>query len=158
MLLKDITLSGGAPEPCTSRIDYFSGKEGTLVMVNGQVNPVLKIQPGEVRCWKIVNASNARFSKLSLEGHQLQVIGTEGGLLALPCSRGGGSTAQQAMLLTVSYSGAHLTDIRQDRVADAQHGRAAPHGRLDAPGGGPVMPAGAPAVTWGRDRSPGAPG
>ncbi len=139
MFLKDISLAGTAPEPYTSRMDYMHGKEGTLVMVNGQVNPVLKIQPGEVQRWKIVNGSNARFYKLSLEGHQLQVIGTEGGLLdrpypltsillspgerldvlvratqtaksyrllALPYSRGGGSTAQQVTLLTVSYSGA----------------------------------------------------
>ena len=84
MFLKDITLSGNAPEPYTSRMDYMHGKEGNLIMVNGQLNPVLNIRPGQVQRWKIVNGSNARFYKLSLEGHTLQVIGTEGGLLDKP--------------------------------------------------------------------------
>ncbi len=84
MFIKDITLSGNVPQPYTSMMDYMHGKEGSLIMVNGQVNPVLDIQPGEVQRWKIVNGSNARFYKLSLEGHTLQVIGTEGGLLDKP--------------------------------------------------------------------------
>ncbi len=84
MFLKDITLSGNVPQPYTSMMDYMHGKEGSLIMVNGQVNPVLDIQPGQVQRWKIVNGSNARFYKLRLEGHTLQVIGTEGGLLDKP--------------------------------------------------------------------------
>jgi FtsP/CotA-like multicopper oxidase with cupredoxin domain len=84
LFIKDITLSGGAPEPYTSLMDYMHGKEGNTVMVNGQVNPVLSIKPGQVQRWRIVNACNARFLKLSLEGHTLQIIGTEGGLLKNP--------------------------------------------------------------------------
>ncbi len=84
MFLKDITLNGNVPEPYTSTMDYMRGKEGNIIMVNGQVNPKLTIRPGQVQRWKIVNGSNARFYKLSLEGHTLQVIGTEGGLLDKP--------------------------------------------------------------------------
>jgi len=84
LFIKDITLADGAPEPYTSLMDYMHGKEGNTVMVNGQVNPVLSIRPGQVQRWKIVNACNARFLKLGLEGHGLQVIGTEGGLLDKP--------------------------------------------------------------------------
>ena len=84
LILKDITLSGGAPEQYSSMMDFMHGKEGATVMVNGQVNPVLPIRPGQVQRWRIVNASNARFYHLSLEGHTFQVIGTEGGLLDKP--------------------------------------------------------------------------
>ncbi len=84
MVLKDMTLSGSAPSPYTSMMDYMHGKEGNLVMVNGQVNPVLNIRPGQVQRWQIVNASNARFYKLSLEGHSLSLVGTDGGLLDKP--------------------------------------------------------------------------
>ncbi|MEK6742010.1 MAG: multicopper oxidase family protein [Nitrospirota bacterium] len=84
LILKDITLSGSAPEPYTSMMDYMHGKEGDIVMVNGQVNPLLPIRPGQVQRWRVLNASNARFYKLSLEGHALQIIGTEGGLLKNP--------------------------------------------------------------------------
>ena len=84
LILKDITLSGAEPEPYTSLMDFMHGKEGNTVMVNGQVNPVLNIRPGQVQRWRILNASNARFYKLSLENHTLQVIGTEGGLVDKP--------------------------------------------------------------------------
>ncbi len=75
MVIKDITLSGSAPEPYTSQMDYMHGKEGNTVMVNGQVNPVLSIKPGQVQRWRVVNACNARFLKLSLEGHTMYIVG-----------------------------------------------------------------------------------
>ena len=84
MILKDIALSGAAPAPYTSTMDFMHGKEGDTVMVNGQVNPVLNMHPGQVQRWRILNASNARFYMLSLEGHGLSVVGTEGGLLDKP--------------------------------------------------------------------------
>jgi len=54
------------------------------MMVNGKVNPVLAMRPGQVQRWKIVNASNARFYKLNLASHNLNVVGTDGGLLDKP--------------------------------------------------------------------------
>jgi FtsP/CotA-like multicopper oxidase with cupredoxin domain len=86
LVLKDITLSGGAPEPYSSRGEYLTGREGDTVMVNGQVNPELMIRPGQVQRWRVMNASNARFYKLSLENHSLQIIGTDAGLLDKPYS------------------------------------------------------------------------
>jgi len=83
MVLKDITLSGSAPADHTMD-DFMNGKEGDVMMVNGKVNPVLNMKPGQVQRWKIVNASNARFYKLSLASHTLQIIGTDGGLLDKP--------------------------------------------------------------------------
>ncbi len=87
MILKDITLSGSEPAPHAMMSDYMQGKEGDVVMVNGQVNPRLTLKNGQVQRWRILNASNARFYKLSLESHNLQVIGTDGGLLDKPYPR-----------------------------------------------------------------------
>ncbi len=84
LVLKDIALAGGAPAPHDSIMDYMVGKEGNLVTVNGQVNPVLAIRPGQVQRWRIFNTSTARFFRLSLEGHALNVIGTDAGLLDKP--------------------------------------------------------------------------
>jgi FtsP/CotA-like multicopper oxidase with cupredoxin domain len=81
--LKDISLSGSKVEPYTME-DYINGKEGDIVMVNGQVNPVLPIKPGQVQRWMIVNASTARFYKLSLDDHTMYLVGTDGGLLDKP--------------------------------------------------------------------------
>jgi len=83
LVLKDVNLSGTDPEPYTS-MDFEDGKEGNTVMVNGQVNPVLPIRPGQVQRLRVVNASTARFYKLSLENHTLYVVGTDGGLLDKP--------------------------------------------------------------------------
>jgi FtsP/CotA-like multicopper oxidase with cupredoxin domain len=84
MFIKDITISQGAAEPYSSNLEYMRGKEGNLVMVNGRVNPVLQIRPGQVQRWQIVNACNSRFLKLALERHSLCLIGTDGGQLDKP--------------------------------------------------------------------------
>jgi len=84
MYLKDISLNGNAPTAYTSTMEYMHGKEGNIVMINGLVNPVMTMRPGQVQRWRIVNGCNARFYKLSLQGHQFQVIGTDGGLLDKP--------------------------------------------------------------------------
>ncbi len=66
-------------------MDYMHGKEGSIIMINGQVNPVLSMHPGQVQRWRILNACNARFMRLNLAQHNLQLIGTDsGGLLDHP--------------------------------------------------------------------------
>ena len=84
LILKDIEMSGGAPEPYAYFVDYTFGKEGDTVMVNGAVHPIVSIRPGQVQRWRVVNASTARFYKLSLSGHALHVVGSDGGLLDKP--------------------------------------------------------------------------
>jgi FtsP/CotA-like multicopper oxidase with cupredoxin domain len=83
LVLKDVTLQGSTPAPFTSS-DYQKGKEGDIVMVNGQVNPILPIKPGQVQRWRIVNASTARYYKLALENHTMYLAGTDGNLLDQP--------------------------------------------------------------------------
>jgi FtsP/CotA-like multicopper oxidase with cupredoxin domain len=82
--LKDVTISNGAPSPYTMLSEYMHGKEGATVTVNGQVNPYLSARPGQVRRLRILNTSNARFYRLSLQGHAMYVVGTDGGLLDRP--------------------------------------------------------------------------
>jgi FtsP/CotA-like multicopper oxidase with cupredoxin domain len=83
-VLKDIELAGGEPDSYSYMPDFMMGKEGNTVTVNGAVNPVLSMRPGQVQRWRVVNASTARFYKLSLAGHSLHVVGTDGGLLDKP--------------------------------------------------------------------------
>ncbi len=84
LMLQDISLAGSEPSPHSTMMDYMHGKEGNTVMVNGQVNPLLTVRPGQVQRWRIVNSSVARFYKLSLENHAMYLVGTEGGLLDKP--------------------------------------------------------------------------
>jgi FtsP/CotA-like multicopper oxidase with cupredoxin domain len=84
MILKDLSLSGTNPAPHSSMMDYMHGKEGSIVMVNGQVNPRLTIKKNQVQRWRVLNGSNARFYKISLDSHTMQLIGADGGLLDKP--------------------------------------------------------------------------
>lgn len=89
LVLKDISLSNSAPAAFSS-MDFQSGKEGNIIMVNGQVNPVLSLKRGEVQRWRILNASNARFYKLGFANNQggvMYLVGTESGLLDKPYAR-----------------------------------------------------------------------
>lgn len=84
MILKDITINGAEPAAHATMMDYMHGKEGQIIMVNGQVNPRLTLKAGQVQRWRILNASNARFYRLALDSHVMHLIGTDGGLLDKP--------------------------------------------------------------------------
>ncbi|MGH7468977.1 MAG: multicopper oxidase family protein [Longimicrobiales bacterium] len=66
------------------RIDFENGREGDVLFVNGQVMPALEIRSGEVQRWRVINASAARVYRLSLPGHTLLHVGSDGGLFERP--------------------------------------------------------------------------
>jgi FtsP/CotA-like multicopper oxidase with cupredoxin domain len=68
-------------------IDEANGREGDVLFVNGQIRPTLAIRNGEIQRWRILNASAARFYRLSLPGHTLLQVGTDGGLFEHPVAR-----------------------------------------------------------------------
>jgi FtsP/CotA-like multicopper oxidase with cupredoxin domain len=81
--IKDISFTDSKVDAYTLD-DYVDGKEGNIVTVNGLINPVLNIEPGQVQRWMVINGSTARFYKLSLEDHTMYLVGTDGGLLDKP--------------------------------------------------------------------------
>ena len=46
--------------------------------VNGQLQPVIDIRPGEVQRWRIVNAQSDDFLRLAIDGQYFTLIGTDG--------------------------------------------------------------------------------
>lgn len=83
LVVSDITLdaSGRLQQPSTAQM---MGREGQLVLVNGQVRPALTARPGERERWRIVNACAARYLRLRLDGQQLDLLGLDSGRLARP--------------------------------------------------------------------------
>jgi FtsP/CotA-like multicopper oxidase with cupredoxin domain len=79
-LLADGSLDLPDPHSHQARIDFENGREGDVVFVNGLVNPTLAIRPGEVQRWRVINASAGRYYRLSLPGHTLLHVGSDGGL------------------------------------------------------------------------------
>jgi len=61
----------------------MNGREGETVLVNGQVSPTLAAQSGLVRL-RLVNAGNARYYNLALDGAPLHVIARDGHTLSAP--------------------------------------------------------------------------
>ncbi|MFN0094044.1 MAG: multicopper oxidase family protein [Dehalococcoidia bacterium] len=65
-----------------SNMEQMTGREGSLVLVNGQEQPSIRAKPGRLERWRILNASPSRFYRLSLEGSRIHVIGSDGGRLS----------------------------------------------------------------------------
>lgn len=65
-----------------SDADWMDGREGDLLLVNGQYQPVLSVQAGQWLRLRLINACAARYLTLSLPGHAWVQIGTDGGYLA----------------------------------------------------------------------------
>lgn len=79
LVISDITLNSSGNIPAASPMDEMSGREGDLVLVNGQLTPEMTAQPGERERWRIVNASVSRYLRLRLDGQQLTLLGIDSG-------------------------------------------------------------------------------
>src|SRR5687767_8765607 len=60
------------------------GREGSIRLINGKAEPQLTSAAGQVERWRIINASSARYIRLSLGGETFRIIGTDGGLIETP--------------------------------------------------------------------------
>jgi len=65
-------------------IERHDGREGDIRMINGQQEPELTIAAGQIERWRILNASSARYVRLSIGGLPFRIIGTDGGLIEAP--------------------------------------------------------------------------
>jgi bilirubin oxidase len=72
------------PHSMHGRIDRENGREGDLLLVNGEVLPSLSIRSGEIQRWRVINASAGRSYRLALAGQPLIWVGTGGGLFDRP--------------------------------------------------------------------------
>jgi bilirubin oxidase len=74
--------SDGAIAP-SGMMDWMNGREGQFVLVNGARRPLIVVAEDER--WRVWNACNARYLRLSLGGGRTFVqVGTDGGLLQRP--------------------------------------------------------------------------
>lgn len=55
-----------------------------IISINGQINPVIEIRPGEMQLWRIANIGATLFSPFRIEGVSLHVIATDGHPLSRP--------------------------------------------------------------------------
>jgi len=136
------------PRSFEAEVDLENGREGNVLLVNGQVMPTIQIRRGEVQRWRIVNASAARIYRLALAGQPLVHVGSDGGLFERPMEvpevllansgrvevlvRGTGTPGSQLLLEDLPYD----RYMPQTRPADWDSTRALLQLRV---GGGPAI-------------------
>jgi FtsP/CotA-like multicopper oxidase with cupredoxin domain len=84
LVISDISLNASGSIRRPSAMARVRGREGDLVLVNGQVGATLEAHPGERERWRIVNACTARYLRLRLDGQRLRLLGFDSGHLAEP--------------------------------------------------------------------------
>jgi FtsP/CotA-like multicopper oxidase with cupredoxin domain len=86
LVLDDVKLDAdGTLNEDTTELDRMMGRQGNVLLVNGQRAPVeLRVAAGSRERWRFVNAANGRYFNLRIPGASLLVIGSDGGLVPRP--------------------------------------------------------------------------
>jgi FtsP/CotA-like multicopper oxidase with cupredoxin domain len=82
LVISDISLNASGSIRPPSAMARMRGREGDLVLINGQVASTLEAHPGERERWRILNACTARYLRLRLDGQRLRLHGFDSGHLA----------------------------------------------------------------------------
>jgi FtsP/CotA-like multicopper oxidase with cupredoxin domain len=87
LLFDDLKIGpDGDLAPFGDEHEHHAGREGDVRLVNGRQEPELEMPGGTVERWRVIDAANTRFVRLSLGGRPFTIIGTDGGLLPRPVS------------------------------------------------------------------------
>ncbi len=79
LVVSDTTLTkDGGVAPVSFR-QVMMGREGDLLLVNGQSQPQLSARPGERERWRVVNACTSRYLRLAVPGRDVQLLGVDSG-------------------------------------------------------------------------------
>jgi FtsP/CotA-like multicopper oxidase with cupredoxin domain len=84
LVISDISLDAAGRLRQPSTMERMTGREGELVLINGQARPALTARPGERERWRVVNACTSRYVRLRLDGQQLDLLGIDSGRYAEP--------------------------------------------------------------------------
>ena len=87
LLIMDTTLDGAGHVAATSAMDRMMGREGELVLVNGQHQPRITSTPGSAERWRVINGCTSRVLALRLDGHALTQVALDGRFLPAPADR-----------------------------------------------------------------------
>jgi FtsP/CotA-like multicopper oxidase with cupredoxin domain len=85
LMLDDVKLDRkGQIKKLGGLIEGHDGRQGGTRLVNGKAAPELTIAAGQIERWRIINASSARYVRLSIGGRPFTILGTDGGLIEAP--------------------------------------------------------------------------
>ncbi|EPP8196208.1 multicopper oxidase family protein [Campylobacter lari] len=78
-VISDLRLDENAQIPDNNLFDWLNGREGNLVLINGQLNP--KITLDKAQRIRIYNFCAARYLNLRIKGAKFILVGADGGLI-----------------------------------------------------------------------------
>ena len=84
LVLQDFALDENGKLFPSAQMPLMMGREGNIITINGQVNPVFSLPQNGLLRLRILNASTSRFYRLALENHPLHLIATDGNALESP--------------------------------------------------------------------------
>ncbi|HIA00712.1 MAG TPA: multicopper oxidase family protein, partial [Myxococcales bacterium] len=85
VVLDDVLLdNNGQIAPPTEGMMAMMGRHGNVLLANGQRAAEVHIEPNTWKLLALVNTANTRFFDMELEGHEMQLVGTDGGFLNAP--------------------------------------------------------------------------
>ena len=87
LLVTDTTLDGSGNIAAPTAMAAMMGREGELVLVNGQHQPVITAEPGTMQRWRIINGCTSRVLVLRLDDHRLTQVALDGVFLPAPVDR-----------------------------------------------------------------------
>lgn len=87
LLITDTTLDTGGRVAQVSAMERQAGRQGELVLVNGQYQPTIPAVPGAAQRWRLVNGCTSRVLAVRLAGHELIQVALDGTFLPAAVSR-----------------------------------------------------------------------
>ncbi|NIJ11388.1 FtsP/CotA-like multicopper oxidase with cupredoxin domain [Saccharomonospora amisosensis] len=87
LLISDISLDGSGNVVSPGPPGRMMGRQGDLVLVNGQHQPVVSARAGTSQRWRVINTCTSRVLSLRLEGHRLAQLSSDGMFLPAPVER-----------------------------------------------------------------------
>src|SRR5918992_3718247 len=85
LVFDDVDLDAeGQIKPQGWWIESHDGRVGNIRLVNGKQEPGLTMAAGQVERWRLINASSARYLRLSIGGRPFRIIGPGGGVFPGP--------------------------------------------------------------------------
>lgn len=84
LFFTDLRLADDGSMPESTPADLMNGRVGDHVLVNGLKNPLLTLPAGSSRRFRLYNAMNGRYLRLTFGDAAMTIIGTDGGLIEKP--------------------------------------------------------------------------
>ncbi len=84
LVVSDISLTADGQIAPVTAPEVMMGREGELVLVNGQHQPRLSARPGQRERWRVINACTSRYLRLALPGQRLELLGIDSSREPMP--------------------------------------------------------------------------